>query len=380
MTIELKGRIDSQNAAETEKGIRAKLAPGDGGIVLDAEKLEYISSAGLRVLLRLRKEHPDLSIINVSSEVYEILEMTGFTEMMTVEKAYRRVSIEGCELIGRGAKGSIYRIDRDNVVKVYKDANALEDIRHERETARLALILGIPTAISYDVVRVGDSYGSVFELLNASSFSRILASEPEKLAWCASEYASLLKKLHSTVVPSGKLPDMKERMLDLVRSAAGCLPPEKGSKLISLVSAVPRDDHMIHGDYHTGNLELMNDEVILIDMDTLAVGAPIFELGLIYSAFVGFSEVDPGVIKGFLGIDRELGVRFWRLALENYLGTKSPEKLAETEDRAGVIGYARLLRHSLRHGTSETRKEEFEHWKSRLSELLERVDSLVPAP
>ena len=117
MIIELKGRIDSNNAAEVEKDVMGHLASGEADeVVIDAENLEYISSAGLRVLLRIRKTHPSIRIINASSEVYEILEMTGFTEMMTVEKAYRTVSIEGCEEIGRGANGIIYRIDQDNVV------------------------------------------------------------------------------------------------------------------------------------------------------------------------------------------------------------------------------------------------------------------------
>ena len=70
--------------------------------------------------------------------------MTGFTDMMPVEKAYRVVSVEGCEEIGRGANGTIYRIDRDNVVKTYKNADALAEIQHEREVAKLALILGVP--------------------------------------------------------------------------------------------------------------------------------------------------------------------------------------------------------------------------------------------
>lgn len=56
---------------------------------MDAEKLDYISSAGLRVILRLRKNEAGLRIIHAQSSVYEILEMTGFTEMMPVEKAYR---------------------------------------------------------------------------------------------------------------------------------------------------------------------------------------------------------------------------------------------------------------------------------------------------
>ena len=67
--------------------------------------------------------------------------------------------------------------------------------------------------ISYDVVKVGRSYGSVFELLNARSFSKILSTEPEKMDWCVKEYVELLKKIHSTLVPAGKLPDMKETVL-----------------------------------------------------------------------------------------------------------------------------------------------------------------------
>ena len=215
LTVALKGRIDSGNAADIEKEIQAQIDAVDAGsLILDAEELEYISSAGLRVILRLRKKYPDLRVINVNSEVYEIFDMTGFNQMMKVEKAYKVVSVEGCEEIGKGANGTIYRIDKDNVVKVYNNADALEDIEHEREVARLALILGIPTAISYDVVKVGDSYGSVFEFLNARSFAKILADEPEKFEWCAEEYVEMLKKIHGTEVPEGKLPSIKSEFVE----------------------------------------------------------------------------------------------------------------------------------------------------------------------
>ena len=106
MKLELKDRIDSNNAVQVEKEMRDQLTgQNDVEVVLDATDLEYISSAGLRVILRLKKTYPDLRITNVSSEVYEILDMTGFTEMMTVEKAYRVVSVEGCEVIGESGKG-----------------------------------------------------------------------------------------------------------------------------------------------------------------------------------------------------------------------------------------------------------------------------------
>jgi len=378
--IPLTGRIDSGNAPAVEEQLREALAGRENTpVILDAADLNYISSAGLRVILRIRKTHPELTIQNTSPEIYEILEMTGFTEMMTVEKAYRVVSVEGCEEIGRGSNGIIYRIDQDNVVKVYRNADALAEIQHEREVARLALILGIPTAISYDVVRVGDSYGSVFELLNARSFSKILADEPEKMDWCLQEYVGMLKRIHGTLVPKGKLPDMRETALDWARFVRDYLPPEAGDKLVALVEAVPQDDHMIHGDYHTKNLELQGDEVLLIDMDTLAVGHPVFELASIFNAFVGFSELNPEQIKAFQGLDAETARNFWRRSLAAYLGTNREDVVREVENKARIVGYTRLIRRSIRrHGLEiEKDRREIEHWKKELLELLEQTDSLL---
>jgi len=380
MMIELNGRIDSNNAPQIEKMVLEQLEGQDGApVVIDAGSLEYISSAGLRVLLRVRKSHPDMTITGVSSEVYEILDMTGFTEMMTVEKAYRVVSVEGCEEIGRGANGTIYRIDQDNVVKVYNNADALADIQHEREVAKIALILGIPTAISYDVVKVGESYGSVFELLNARSFSKILSKEPDKLDWCVKEYVDMLKKIHGTLVPAGKLPDMRETAVDWAAFMKEHLPEKAGEKLCALVEAVPHDDHMIHGDYHTKNLELQNDEVLLIDMDTLAVGHPVFELASMYNAFIGFAEYDHEVIKSFQGFDFETAQTFWNKVLAAYLDTGDEARIREVEDKARVVGYTRLIRRAIRRKGLENEKSraEIELWTRELLELLEHVDTLV---
>ena len=380
LTFALTGRIDSMNAPELEQQLFDKLEGHRGEpVVLDASDLQYISSAGLRVLLRVKKTNPDMTVTGVSSDVYEVLEMTGFTELMTVEKAYRTVSIEGCEEIGRGANGTIYRIDKDNVVKVYNNADALEDIQHEREVARLALVLGIPTAISYDVVKVGDSYGSVFELLNARSFSKILADEPEKMDWCVKEYVDMLRKIHSTVVPEGKLPDVRLTALGWAEYVKDLLPEEAGKKLAALMQAVPHDDHMIHGDYHTKNLELQNDEVLLIDMDTLAVGHPIFELAGIFNSYVGFSEYDHEAFRRFQGFDREIGVTFFKKALAAYLGTENEMKIREVEDKARVIGYTRMIRRAIRRGGMDTEqgRAEVALWKSELEELLKTVDTLV---
>lgn len=375
ITVVLSGRIDSANAAQTEADILAQLAgKGSVPVTLDASGLEYISSAGLRVILRLKKNYPELKITGVKPEIYEIFEMTGFTEMITVEKAYRIVSVEGCEVIGEGANGKVYRIDGDNVVKTYKNADALNDIQHEREVARLALVLGIPTAISYDVVKVGDSYGSVFELLNAKSFAKILAKEPERFDWCVKEYVGMLKKIHSTVVVAGKLPQIKEKILKGVRRTRDMLPAELGDKLVRLVEAIPEDDHMIHGDYHTKNIVLAGDEVLVIDMDTLSVGHPVFDFLRMYNAYIGYSENDSDVVMKFQGFSQDVAKKFWRASLSMYLETNDEQKIKEVEDKIRCLSYGYLIDWGVRHHSDEALVS---LWKSRLTELLPHVDDLT---
>lgn len=96
-TITLEGRVDSSNAAELEAQLRNAY---DGAITIDAKKLEYISSAGLRVLMKLRKARREgINVINVSPDVYEIFEMTGFTDILNVHKRLREIDIDGCDLI-----------------------------------------------------------------------------------------------------------------------------------------------------------------------------------------------------------------------------------------------------------------------------------------
>ena len=378
MTIQLNGRIDSNNAASVEQEILSRLAgKAAAPVVLDAADLEYISSAGLRVILRLKKTNPEIRIINVSSGVYEILEMTGFTEIMPVEKAYRVVSVEGCEVIGEGANGKVYRIDQDNVVKAYKNSDALAEIQHEREVARLALILGVPTAISYDVVRIGDSYGSVFELLDARSFAKILAEEPERMDWCVKEYIELLKKVHGITVPEGKLPPIKEEFLSGIRRMKDCLPEGYGEKLERMAEEIPESDHMIHGDYHTKNIVLAGDEVLLIDMDTLSVGHPIFELAQMYNSYVGYSEYNPDIVREFQGYSAPIAREFWKRSLRAYLGTEDDRWVTEVEEKIRCLSYSDLIDWRRRHGVHTAEEQAtLALWTDRLIQLLDRVDSL----
>ena len=382
LRIRLAGRVDSANAAATEEKI-AQLRETygeDRNIVIDAEELSYISSAGLRILLRLRKQQAGLRIDNVSPEVYDIFDMTGFAEMIPINKAYRQVSVDDCEIIGTGANGKVYRIDPETIIKVYRNPDALPEIRRERELARAAFVLGVPTAIPYDVVRVqGGGYGSVFELLDADSFAGLLISGKKTVDEIARMSVELLKTIHGTVVKPDSMPDMKAVVLDWAEFLKDYLPAGQYEKLHTLVASVPDDLHMLHGDFHIKNIMFQNDESLLIDMDTLCTGHPIFELGSIFNAYVGFGEVDHAVIRKFLGRPFEVTARLWHETLRLYLDDADEARIRAVEEKARIVGFTRIMRRSIRRGGLDTEdgRATIAHCRMQLAELLPRVDTLT---
>ena len=375
--IAVEGRIDASNAAEAEEKIFAVKNENPGKhTVVDADNLEYISSAGLRVILRLRKEEPKLAIINVAPDVYEVLDMTGFTDMVTVEKAYRRMSVDGCEFIAKGANGAVYRYDEETILKTYFAKDALPEIKQERENARRAFVLGINTAIPYGIVRVGDGYGTVTELLNAVSVTKLIRNNPDDLSEAVKYYVDMLKSIHETKVEDGEVPDMKEIALDWAKFVSAHIPEEQGKKLISLVEAVPKQNTLMHGDYHTNNIMVQNGEPLLIDMDTLCMGHPVFELGSMFNAFVGYSELDHQNMMDFFGYTFETAGKFWNLALKSYLGTEDEAVCRSVAEKAMIIGYTRMLRRAARRPHEADSPAKIERCKEMLAILLQKIDSL----
>ena len=233
LTIFLEGRLDSNNSGEIESQlfniISEKSAASE--IKIDAEKLEYISSAGLRVLLKVRKKiKSPLSILNVSNEVFDIFNVTGFTELLDVHKKMREVSVEGCEVIGEGANGKVYRLTKDEMIKVFKYGVTLEAIEAEREASRKAFLLGVPCAIAFDTVKCGESFGTIYEMLNAGTLSERIMSDHNRLPELAKSSAILLKQLHAIEVPEGQMPQASRLLHNTIDKVAEDFTPDELEK------------------------------------------------------------------------------------------------------------------------------------------------------
>ena len=348
LTIDLAGRIGSSNAKEIEEQMIAIINENlnnnqDKNLVLNLAELTYISSAGLRALIKIKKLiNQEIVLQEASQEIYDILEMTGFDQLFTVKKKMRTVSVDGLEVIGKGFYGTVYRIDADTIIKVYESPDAINIIENEKKMAKMAFLKGVPTAISFDIVKVGDSYGSVFELLDAKTFNDLLIEDPGNIDKMIPMYCEVMKNLHDTEVEPGVVPLARDVYLGSLERIKNELPDDIYEKLKGLLSGMEDDYHLVHGDIQMKNVMLTDGEPMLIDMDTLSTGQPEFDLSGIYVTYQAFKEDDPENSMSFLGIPDELCDGIWNGVLKGYYGDDE-ELLKEKTRLVKILGSIRFL-------------------------------------
>lgn len=374
LLIKLPDRIDTTNVIDFEYALKDIFANNNfNDIELDASDMSYISSVGLRSILKIKKEYENTKVINCQKDVYEIFNMTGFTEMMDISKALRVISIEGKELIGKGAYGRVYRISDDTVVKSFYKGNPISDIDRERTLARQAFLLGIPTAISYDIVKIKEEcFGAVYELINADSLLKSLQKNMQNWDIYVEMYVNLLKTINSKEVNDPSIPSIKTDLLRRVNIVKELLDENHYDKLLSLVNALPESNHLVHGDCHFKNIFMVNNEPILIDMDTLCRGHQVYELAALYRTYIAYEENKPGDSLAFLGMDGELTRKLFMDTFNLLL--KDHDDKDKIFDQVALLGNLFYLNHT--HKKYPGEMDRISKCIDTIKSLIDRVDSL----
>lgn len=323
LVIYFEGEINSFNADNIEKEAREILEKEEfNALVLDFASVRYISSAGLRIVLKFKQQYKEVSIEECSLEVYDILAMTGFTNMMPVKKALKRLYVSGAKVIGEGFFSTVYRIDKDTIVKVFNRTSDPDQIERELAMSKQAFVLGVPTAISYDIVRVDDKLGVRFEMLDCMSLKNAFLEYPDKYDELVDKYVALLKKINNTDTKNNPVfPDMKQFFFEKLNYIKHFIDLEYYEKAKALLLTVPQRSTFVHGDCHFKNIMVQGDEFLLIDMDTLSKGHPIFELALIRAPYVAFEADAPGNSEKFLGVSAAFANKLYNDLVERYFGT-----------------------------------------------------------
>jgi len=347
LTILLEGKIDSANAALFEneyKSIRAEHP--DATIIMDMENLKYISSAGLRVLLKICKTEGKIELNNVTAAVYEVLEITGLNTLFSIHKAARRFSVEGLKKIGQGGTAAVYRLDEDKIIKVFVPRYPMSVIQLERQVAQRMFLEGLPTAVPYDVVKVGEKeVGVIYELLYADTMINLLVNDADNTADNIELMAALLKQ-NSTVELSdfNDYTQMNLRMLRMLVKA-GIFTEAESDKYKKIYDNVPDRSTFLHGDFHPGNIMISSGEPMMIDLAAAAKGHPIFDLTGMCTYLEGFSTTLPkeNYITFAEGLEPERARMLWTRFLHAYFNDKDEKFIEKANIQIKCLAYLRVL-------------------------------------
>ena len=337
MYITISGDLISSTAPDVNAQIDAL---GDeitqGNVVFDLAGLTTVSSAGLRLFMRLQQRLPNkITLLNVTAQVYEVFALTGMTELMHVERASREVSVEGCEVVGHGASGVVYRLDDDTVVKLYPAGYPTSALVLERESARTAFIKGVPTAIPFDMVRDGDRYGLAYELVQAQSLQSLLVEHPELLDEYLDKLCDLYRSFHEIKDSSHVYPSAKDLLLEKLGKCEQWYGPDIVREVCQVVERIPDRDVLLHGDFHPGNILVdATGELTVLDLGEIAHGHPVFDLmsfALHYPSLYRHEESRTVCAFFHGGMTPEMHERVWDGFIQRTYADRSADERARVD-------------------------------------------------
>ena len=315
----LDGSITSANSSQFEEAVKDI---ENNGMIIDCKDLEFISSAGLRVILALKKKCGDKSfkIINTNNEVKNIFDITGFSEIMDVSGVSREVSVEGCDLIGAGACGECFRIDDETIIKLYYPGVSEEEIEREKTLAKKAFVLGVPTAISYDIVKSNGRTGVVYELIKSKTLGELIRSDYENKEKYIDLYVDVCKKIGSITSNDASIPSF----VDINRpdiEKIDMLSDDEKKYLYKFLDMIPSENTCIHGDLNINNIMVENGECCLIDMGEFSRGHHLFDVSRIIFS-MEYANVPKGEFNSFYKMTSEQVDEVYKSFMEKYFGMK----------------------------------------------------------
>ncbi len=315
-------RINEDNAVAVKNDLMSIVSSRDNLIpVINCKNLKYISSFGLRSLLSVQKEYSKdkITLSNVGKEVNEILEMTGFVNIFHVSKAVQSLNLDDCRRIAVGLNGDFYDLKNGIMVKVFSEDVTLEEAEHEIEMAKKALINGIPTPISFTVVKCGESYGVLYEEIEPVTILQKIKQDPDNEMKYIFKVADFVRELHEKEVNPGDMPSIKNRYMDWIDMAGKTLGASRVIGMKELVNRIDDKHTFLHGDLSLDHVFIVGDELMVMDMASCGYGHPIFDLQALYASLVAIELDNPGYCKNTLGLDTIRCRNLWRMFINRYL-------------------------------------------------------------
>jgi uncharacterized protein (TIGR02172 family) len=341
VTLGLDGRLDVDTIDALKSALNSVSAEQ---LVFDMRSCVFVSSIGIREILKAHRERSraggSIALVNVNRDVMDIFRITGMAEMIEIKPLAREISMDGLEFLSAGVCGKCYRVDRETVVKLYNDGIDASIAEREKEYAKAAFVLGIPTAISYDVVACGSQTGVVYEMLDAELFSVVIRADIENIPTHGRMLAAVAKAIHEVEPAPGVFPDIKERFRGYIREMDFFLSADDIAFLLRKLEEIPDAGTCVHFDIHSSNIMIRDGEPVIIDMGDLSTGSFLFDIGLLLTIY-GIPEL--GISELATKIPNEKGVELWEAFRSAYFVDLDVATIAYIDANIAFLASLRVI-------------------------------------
>lgn len=201
------------------------------------------------------------------------------------QNQYPQINLADWQQVGEGGNGKTY-VNPAAPAEILKVNNArlstLEAVQHEYDISKAVACLGISVPEMYHIVRVGDAYGTISQLIKGKkSLSRICQENPERTEEMARLLCQKGKQLWATPCNTDFFHRRKQQALVAIEMATYVSKKNKKS-IRTFIESIPESTGCSHGDFQTGNLILAGENFYWIDLDRFACGDPMFDIGQLF--------------------------------------------------------------------------------------------------
>ena len=215
--------------------------------------------------------------------------------------------------------------------------------------------MGIPTAISFDLVDCGEGKrGVVYETIKSLTLGETMQNAPERMEELTEKYIEQLNHLHSIRTDNPIFGSAKENYRNQVANASKFLTEEEGELLKLILEALPEGDRLVHCDAHPKNLMIQNGEMLWIDMEQMSAGHPIYDLISIAVILNGMRTDE--MIMGIAGMNNATVALLKDCFIRKYFKTEDPEMIQKF---GSMLDGLRLIRTVFAIGFTSSNTEKF---------------------
>jgi uncharacterized protein (TIGR02172 family) len=210
--------------------------------------------------------------------------------------------------IAYGRTAEIYAWQEGQVLELFHDRFALEDVKYEARIARTIHASGLPVPAVSDIFRVNGRNGLVYQRVDGDTMWRKLSRKPWGVLHHARRAAELHAEMHASAIQA-ELPSQRQKLVNKI-GRAEALPARLRSKALAALETMPDGDRLCHGDFSPDNILVATQGEIIIDWTDASWGNPLADLARTTILILGAADCqNQGLRKAFVRMFHTVYIR-----------------------------------------------------------------------